>query len=67
MDCVNCVEAFLFAKGLSQDLKTGCPKLAIANSLGVLFFKGDHTNYIKDGVLPTGSSLVLLESFGNNN
>ena len=57
----NVLRHSFFAKGLSQDLKTGCPKLAIANSLGVLFYKGDHRNYIKDEVLPTGSSLVLLE------
>ena len=25
-------------QGLSQDFKTGCPKLAIEKSLGVLFF-----------------------------
>ena len=29
-------------QGLSQDLETGCPKLAIAKILGVLFSKGDH-------------------------
>ena len=28
--------------GLSQDLETGCPKLAVANFFGILFFKGDH-------------------------
>ena len=27
---------------LSQDLETGCPKLAIVKSLGVQIFKGDH-------------------------
>ena len=28
--------------GLSQDLETGCPELAIVKLLGVLFLKGDH-------------------------
>ena len=28
-------------KGLSQDLETGCQKLAIVNFLGILFFKED--------------------------
>ena len=28
--------------GLSQDLETGCPKLAIVKFLGVQIFKGDH-------------------------
>ena len=30
-------------QGLSQDLETGCPKLAIVKLLGFLFFKGEHT------------------------
>ena len=29
-------------QGLSQDLETRCPKLAIVKSLGVQTFKGDH-------------------------
>ena len=29
-------------QGLSQDLETGCPKLAIVKILGVQIFKGDH-------------------------
>ena len=29
-------------QGLSQDLGTGCPKLAIVKFLGVQMFKGDH-------------------------
>ena len=29
-------------QGLSQDLETGCPKLAIVKSLGVQKFNGDH-------------------------
>ena len=29
-------------QGLSQDLETGCPKLAIVKFLGVQIFKGDH-------------------------
>ena len=29
-------------KGLSQDLETGCPKLAIVKFLGVQIFKEDH-------------------------
>ena len=28
--------------GLSQDLETGCPKLAILKFWGVQIFKGDH-------------------------
>ena len=28
--------------GLSQDLETGCPKLAIVKLLGIQIFKGDH-------------------------
>ena len=28
---------------LSQDLETGCLKLAVVKFLGVQFFKGDHT------------------------
>ena len=30
------------AHGLSQDLETGCPKLAIISIFGILFFKGEH-------------------------
>ena len=29
-------------QGLSQDLETGCPKMAIVNFFGVQIFKGDH-------------------------
>ena len=29
-------------QGLSQDLETGCPKLAIVKFLGVQDLKGDH-------------------------
>ena len=29
-------------QGLSQDLETGCLKLAVVKFLGVQFFKGDH-------------------------
>ena len=29
-------------QGLSQDLETGCPKLAVVKLLGVQIFKGDH-------------------------
>ena len=29
-------------QGLSQDLKTGCPKLSIVKYLGVHIFKGVH-------------------------
>ena len=29
-------------QGLSQDLETGCPKLAIAKFLGVQIFKGGN-------------------------
>ena len=29
-------------QGLSQDLETGCPKLAIVKFLGFQIFKGDH-------------------------
>ena len=31
-------------QGLSQDLETGCQKLAIVKYLGVQIFKGDHNN-----------------------
>ena len=30
---------------LSQDLETGCLKLALVKSLGVQFFKGDQYSY----------------------
>ena len=30
-------------QGFSQDLETGCLKLAIVKFLGVQIFKGDHT------------------------
>ena len=30
------------SQGLSQDLETGCLKLAIVNFLGIQIFKGDH-------------------------
>ena len=30
-------------QGISQDLETGCPKLAIVKLLGILFFKGDDS------------------------
>ena len=31
----------LVRQGLSQDLETGCRKMAIVNFLGILFFKGE--------------------------
>ena len=41
-----CLQCLVFIsndkQGLSQDLETGCPKLAIVKFLGVLFFKVDH-------------------------
>ena len=33
---------YISVQGLSQDLKTGCPKLAIQRFWGILIFKGDH-------------------------
>ena len=33
-----------YIQGLSQDLETGCLKLAIVKFWGILFFKGDHNN-----------------------
>ena len=33
-------------QGLSQDLETGCPKLAIVKFLGIQIFKGDHNTLI---------------------
>ena len=30
--------------GLSQDLETGCPKLAIVKFLGLQIFEGDHNH-----------------------
>ena len=53
------------AHGLSQDLGTGCPKLPIVKSLGVLFFKEDHIgvkkfNYMfKNGILKITNKLSL--------
>ena len=35
-------EASILEQGLSQDLETGCLKLAIVKFLGVQNFKGDH-------------------------
>ena len=32
----------LCEQGFSQDLETGCPKLAIVKLLGIQNFKGDH-------------------------
>ena len=34
--------SMLLNQGLSQDLETGCLKLAIVKYLGVQNFKGDH-------------------------
>ena len=33
---------WIFAQGLSQDLESGCLKLAVVKFLGVQIFKGDH-------------------------
>ena len=33
-------------QGLSQGLKTGCPKLSIVKYLGIPFYKGDHNTFI---------------------
>ena len=33
-------------QGLSQDLETGCIKLAVEKFLGVQIFKGDHNTLI---------------------
>ena len=33
-------------QGLSQDLKTGCPKLAIVKFVGVQIFRGDQSDHI---------------------
>ena len=32
----------MFNQALGYDLETGCPKLTIVKSVGILFFKGDH-------------------------
>ena len=40
---IRTILAGLIARqGLSQELETGCLKLAIVKSLGVQIFKGDH-------------------------
>ena len=44
-------------QGLSQDLDSGCPKLAIIEFLGILFFNGNHN---KLGLQP-GMHVNLLE------
>ena len=36
-------KVWLRIQSLSQDLETGCPKLAIVKFLAVLYFKGDHS------------------------
>ena len=35
-------------QGVSHDLETGCPQLAIVNFMGVLFFKGDYNTLSQD-------------------
>ena len=41
-----CVRLFFtwntLSQDLSQNLESGCPKLAIVKSLGVQYFKGNH-------------------------
>ena len=50
------VEPWGFSQGLSQDLETGCPKLAIVKFLGVQVFKGNH-NILR--LQPAGFDLTL--------
>ena len=40
--CMHIEKLKIDGNGLNQDLRTGCPKLAIIKYLGVLFFKIDH-------------------------
>ena len=40
--CYNYLLLEDFDQGLSQDLETGCLKLAIVKYLGIQIFKGDH-------------------------
>ena len=40
--CLYCMAVGCAMQGLSQDLETVCPKLAIVIVVGVQFFKGDH-------------------------
>ena len=36
------MNGFYCVQGFSQDLETGCPKLAIVKFWGIQIFKGDH-------------------------
>ena len=43
-------------QGLSQDLETGCLKLAVVKFLGVQIFKGDHNILIFQPLIGINSS-----------
>ena len=45
---------------LSQDLETGCLKLAVVKLLGVIIFKGDH-NIIQNSIIKPSLRLRFLE------
>ena len=56
--------------GLSKDLETGCPKLAILKFWGVQIFKGDHnilrfqpltgTNSLKQGMISLYNAMRII-------
>ena len=57
------------SQGLSQDLETGCPKLAVVKFLGVQIFKGDR-NYTQISTINMYkfikiSHYILIQCHGN--
>ena len=48
------------SQGLSQDLRTGCPKLPIVKCWGALFFKEDH-NILRLQPLPGKRHNILIQ------
>ena len=52
-------------RGVSHDLETGCPQLAIVNFMGVLFFKGDHS--ILRSITTINRVLARIQKLGASN
>ena len=73
--CIKAIVVILFTKVvvymqdvsqcLSQDLETGCLKLAVVKSLGVQIFKGDHNILIFQQYTCINSSKKALISLNN--
>ena len=57
----SCTQLYIIDQDLSQDLESGCPKLAIVKYLGIQCLKRDHSIVLKISII----NMYLLHLISN--